>query len=410
MDKKRILKFSRNFLYNLISSLIITVTTTFVVNPVLADRYDATNYGLILTIISTCSVFSNTLGNTLNNVRLVNNNIECEEELKFNYYPILFISSAVSAFLIFLLGIFYYGTNPITSLLLFVYCGFETFRLYIVVFYRVRLNYFRYMIMSLIMAIAYAVTSLLITDYEFWPIIYLSAEICAVLFTLFFGKADRVVLKFSPNVKNVIKSYAILIIAGLVSNIVLYLDKLLIYPVLGSEMVSIYSIASLIGKLYAVVMAPLTGVLLGYFAQRDALINKKIFIVFSLLVISISIIVVLFVPLLGSFSVKLLYPKSYNDANEYIFICSLAAVVSTIPAFINTIILKMCKLSLQLWLNIVYGVLYISLGVIMMKTNALVGFCVASILSSVVRSALLIIVGLIHFKKEEVKYEKQSQF
>ena len=57
----------------------------------------------------------------------------------------------------------------------------------------------------------------------------------------------------------------------------LYLDRLLLLPILGGSAVSVYTVASFAGKSLGVLMTPMAGVLLSYYAQKDYVMTRKTF-------------------------------------------------------------------------------------------------------------------------------------
>lgn len=60
-----------------------------------------------------------------------------------------------------------------------------------------------------------------------------------------------------------------LFIAGLISRLINYADKLLIYPVLGGEEVAVYYAASIIGKMISMLISPISNVVLSYLAKIE---------------------------------------------------------------------------------------------------------------------------------------------
>ena len=69
-DKKKIVG---DFSYNLMSSLLATGVLQIVVYPVLARLFNASAYGILLTVMGIVNTVSVSIGNTLNNTRLIQN-------------------------------------------------------------------------------------------------------------------------------------------------------------------------------------------------------------------------------------------------------------------------------------------------------------------------------------------------
>lgn len=394
MNKKRILGVSFNFAYNILASFLIIGATTFVLNPKLATYYTTAEYGTILSICSVISVFSNGFGNTLNNVRLIQNNVDNEEELSLNYLPLITITGLFSSVATLGLSIFYFKQDLLISLLLFFYCALVTFKAFYIVAFRVKLDFKKNLFMSLLVALIYVLGGIFIQYIYFWPIIYIFAEIVSIFFVKFFCKTQRYYFSFSSNIKNILKKYFVLILCSIATNIILYLDRIIIHPFLGADSVAIYNVASLFGKCLGMVMSPVANVLLGYYAQKGSSnFTLKKFWTINICVVSATFIFIFFIPIISPFFTELLYPKIYESAYPYLFVCNLTAAVSVMPVLTMPAIIKFCGTRYELCITAIYGSLYIILSSILMRSDGLIGFCVASLIANVVKLLLMYIIG-----------------
>ena len=66
-------KIFNDCLINIMASLMVTVTLQLIVYPILADMFGGEKYGDILTVMAVFNILLSSIGNVLNNVRLISN-------------------------------------------------------------------------------------------------------------------------------------------------------------------------------------------------------------------------------------------------------------------------------------------------------------------------------------------------
>ena len=184
---------------------------------------------------------------------------------------------------------------------------------------------------------------------------------------------------------------------NLIGNLLTYADRMILYPVLGGEGVSYYSTASFFGKSAGIVMVPIAGVLLGYFAQKDFKASKKLFAIVngcSLLCLAMFLLGCwLFAP----WFTRLLYPSLYENAAPYIFLANLAAAISIAGNMAQPMVLKACSIGWTLFTQALYGASYVLLSLYLLPSCGLMGFCWVAIASNTVRLLTLYTIGFAKF-------------
>jgi O-antigen/teichoic acid export membrane protein len=398
MRINKIINISRDFSLNLISSLIITVITSFVINPHLAKTYTAEEFGLILTLASIVTIFRTAIGNTLNNVRLINTKSE-DTFRKYNYNFIISTLSVLSSFVILGLSIFIYKVSFIISILLSIHTILSILTAYFVVTYRIKLDYKKNLIFSIIVAVFYFLGLILIQYVKFWPLIYIIGNFAGFVYILKTSDLVNESFKIDDRFRTIFKGYIILIVISIITNSLTFLDKIIILPLLGGEFVSYYSTAAFFGKSLGVFMAPIASVLLSYYStSKNRLTVKNYWLInfVNIFMASIFFIISFFV---APFITEFLYPTLYNNAKEYLVIANLASIISVLAIMANPALLKYCRLYWQLVITITYGLMYIISSYFLISSHGLWGFAIATIVSNIYRLIFIYIIGHIGITK-----------
>ena len=134
-------KFKIDIIINIIANAVPIAVMQIMILPLLASSMTSTDYGLILTSISLFTIISGTLGNILNNVKLLT-----FKEYKFkklNDLQILFIISEFANGIFLLVSIYIFcRESSFLHIIFSVILGFLWLgREYHVVIYRIKLKY-----------------------------------------------------------------------------------------------------------------------------------------------------------------------------------------------------------------------------------------------------------------------------
>lgn len=407
-------KISKDFILSILASVVVTIVTTLVVNPILAKRLDSEDYGLLLTLSALVTMISAVFGNTLNNVRLVQNDKEdlSNNNHTFNYKSIILVSSVIATNITLIFALFYYKVHIITSLLLGVFALLTTIKNYYIVVFRVKINIVKNFIAATLQAIVYIGAVLLIKNILIWPIIYILGELVQLVYISLKTEIPREKLKIDKNLNPILKTYFVIMSAGVISQVILYLDRFLIYPVLGGEAVTIYTVSTVYSKLLVMVFAPIAFVLLSYYSQPKLKMTRKMYWLINLIVIVVSGLFLLTVPLFAPIFTKILYPQYLELARPYFFIGAIGLTFANIVVMANPAVLKFASSRWQLISTVFYGLMYFGLGIGFLKSFGIIGFYWATIISNLARVILLFIIGDIAItRKNKVKIieEKEEQ-
>jgi len=152
--------------------------------------------------------------------------------------------------------------------------------------------------------------------------------------------------------KEIFHKNIILFLASFMKNFTTYADKLILFPLLGATSVSIYYASTVLGKIIAMAVTPITGVMLSYLVKIER-INLKTFIRALGLLMLLGIggyIIVIFIskPVL-----MLLYPAWARESLKLVYVTTATVIVETIATVIRPVLIRFNNLSWQLIINFI---------------------------------------------------------
>lgn len=387
-----------DFIYSIISSLIVVGITQLLVYPYMARIMDADEYGMLLTIMGIVNTFSAALGNTLNNTRLIQDTKYNEKRITGDYNILLLFSNVIGFLSILFISIIYFEKNINTSILLAFLTALSLTKSYLLVGYRININYRLNFFCHLASCIGYAIGIIIVHMSKIWALAFIISEMISIAFVIFTSRLHKEPLKITMLMRETSIKYVFLIATGLFGNLLVYFDRFIIYPILGGESVSIYSTASLFGKSLGLLITPIAGVLLSYFSQKNYIMTKKLFWTINIIVFIISFIFFALSLFIAPWLTKLLYPAFAENANKYITVANIAAIINVASMIIQPSILKFAPTYWQVLKEIIYGVIYFCIGITLLKSYGIFGFCCATIIANSARLALLCLIGFIYIK------------
>ena len=393
----------KDFLLSLIASAVTTVVAQIITYPLLAKKYGAYDYGRILTIMGVGNVIILTFGNSLNNVRLVTNSIYSERNLHGDFMPLLSILSFVGT-LSFGVFLFYFGGLSLVTVLIlcaFSLCGI--IQSYGSVTFRIKIDYLKNLWLCCWIAVGNVIGLgflLFSNDTHIWALTFFLGYLAGIVYLLFNSDVFTEPFRTTPLFSNTLGKELILVYTTLSANLLVYLDRLLLYPLLGGEAVSIYTVASFFGKSLAVLMNPICSVLLSYYSHQGFKMNRLVFWKINGITLSISAFFMFFCFFASEKITGLLYPSVIGQAKPYLLIANLAAVINVVGNMVSPAVLKFAAISWQAINQMVYMGIYLGAGIMMSRSSGLMGFSFAALIAAVARLVLFYIVGHFSLKKQ----------
>lgn len=392
----KLTRISGDFAINILASVIYTFARQIVVFPMLAARLTDADYGTLLTVAGLANVCTAMVGNALNNIRLIQNSKYDEQGVCGDFNLLCAIGCGASViFAIVLQRLF--SLPLMTTGFLALYLCVSNFYQYATAFYRLTLDFKKVFLCNCVVSVAYIAATFVFATATLWPAVFLVGEGVGLIFVSCTTPLLREPLAKTPLLSDTGKMFLVFFAMNLISNLLMYADRMIIYPILGAESVSYYSTASFFGKSAGIVMTPISSVLLGYYAQKDFKASKKLFALVNGISLAALAVFLLGCVVIGPWFTRLLYPSLYEQSAPYLFLANLAAVIQTAGNMANPMILKCCPTRYMLFVTIFHSAAYLLFTFLWMPMFGLYGFCYAAVAANTVRLLTLYIIGLRKF-------------
>ena len=262
---------------------------------------------------------------------------------------------------------------------------------YLIVAFRLTLNYSKILLGNVALSIGYLAGLGLFLLTGYWQLVYLMGSVFSVAFVLCTTKLirepyHRTKLFFSTTQKSII-----LTVASFFNTALNYVDKLILFPLLGGAVVSVYYSATIFGKVISTGIQPISSVMLSYFSRLKSFRKENFWLLFfistAIGVIGYVICIVCSGPVLD-----MLYPQWAEESMKYIYITTATAIVGMVSSVMNPVILKFCSLNWQVAINGINFVVYIVVTLIFLSVWGLYGFCIGILIANLVKLFLIILV------------------
>ena len=389
-------KISMDMLLNIVAAGLPLLALQLVIYPLLSRRIDSELYGLIITLYSLIILVNDPLGRAINNVRLVKNN---EKEAVKGDYNVILLIYLIAGLVITVVGcVLYYKKagkavaldyNAIIALS--ITALFFLVDSYIVVYYRIKLKYKAIAINGFCMSFGFVIGFLFFLITEKWFFIFLVGHSFSFIYLVNTTGLLKEPFRITSNFTDILKNTFYITVSILFIQSMSQADKLLLFPLLGGEKLSIYYTAALAGKVMSLAITPVNGVILSYLASRDSLSNTafKRYIQASVSACSIvaALILLLSRPVLG-----FLFPMFVDDAMIIVPYTTFNVFLYVVAGMIAPITMKYCALYWQIVINGVSAGLYVILSLILFKVGGLEGFCIGIGISYLIRIILMIVI------------------
>ena len=382
MNKNKFVFVIDSFL-NIFSTALPLLVLQLISMPIAASKLGTENFGIVITVISILTVIGFPIGNVLNNIRLLRNDEYHKKGLKGDFNYLLVGSSLISAILMVLFSILFIDDmNYFNIFLLVLIVIFSIFKEYLIVSYRISLNFKGILFNNIFLSVGYAFGTWLFVLSGLWEFIYLVGLLISLIYIIATTELFTESINKTSMFKTTFKEFIILYGSGLLKNFMSYADKIILLPLLGPKNVSIYYAASIIGKFASMLFTPINSVILSYIVKIDK-INHKIFIK-TLSVVSIVGVLGYFVTILISpYFLNFFYPLWADQSLELIYVTSAAAIIGVLSSVFHPFNLRYNNLKWQVLMSGTNLIFFFILAYFLTNWFGLIGFTISVLLSGI---------------------------
>jgi O-antigen/teichoic acid export membrane protein len=396
MDKK---KMFYDAVLNILATAIPLGVLQFIILPVIGDKLGDVNYGLVVTVISMTRLLSHPFGNALNNIRLLQNN----KYKKYNVtgdFNILLTSSIIINTIVMIVGTIYYiGIFSFIDIILIVLISsLDLAREYLIVTFRLSLNYKAILVNNVILGIGYTIGLVFFYLSGYWQLIYIFG---AGLSFLYIVKESNLLQEgFNSTLlfKESTRKSVVLFFSVIIRTALLYADKLILFPLMGPVAVSIYYTATILGKLISRIIGPISSVMLSYLAKIKK-IKVKNFIYFLFIAVIICIIGYVAIIFISKPVLNFLYPDWASKSLELIYVTTATSIVEVLNMVIHPVVLRFNNINWQILISVSDLVVSITAIFILYNLFGLLGFCVGMLVSRIFKLILLLSIYFFSYRK-----------
>ena len=386
-----------NVMWNLVASFLSTGALQLVVHPLLAKIYDDVAYGNILFTVGIMNVIILAVGNALGDIRLTEDGGYKEEEIQGDFNRLLLLGCVISV--VAMLAVFMIfraqipGNAVAVMLTLPIVCVVGTVHAYLTALFRLKLLFKQSLTVCILSTIGYLLGIAIAVWTGVWTIPFLLGHLFAILYQAKLTRFYKEPLFWTRRKKQTAKKYGTLSLSYLIKSSMTYVDRFVITPALGADMLSVYTIASTFGKLASIAIQPVANVALGYYAQKDFRMTTQKYWVTNIVTITCGALVYVFSLVLSKPFISILYPSYVESAMNYVALANIAAVMTAVAAMIQPAVLKYANVAWQVAIQLGYGGITVALSLVLIGASGLTGFCYAAIIANVCKIVVLLMVG-----------------
>ena len=388
---KKYKNFFSDMILNMIGFGIYIIAQQILLLPILAKIVDDTVYSNIVLYISILNVVCNVTGGEIGNVRLVRDSAYKEKNVHGDFTRILLSISPIITVIVFPILI-YLKYSIIGSILYTLTILMANVRLYATCFYRLEQKFNKVIIQNIFYLFGIILSLIL---FKFIGNIYLLLfipECVSLIYAL--KNSDLLImgLKKTNEMKKTIRKFGGLGFVSLLTNLMNYFDKFLIYPMFGATSVAVYYAVNSMSKIASLITNPMSSVILSWVANSDEKKNKKKILKMTLISnIPILLVVTIITIPLTYIALRILYSQYMEDALVLIIPIAITTAFGTSATLIKSVLLKYSNTNNLVITYILYFVIFAILGYNLSRFHGLIGFTIANLIAKIILWVLFII-------------------
>ncbi len=406
MNLKGLLQENRQKILSLCYSVgalaVYNVIIQFYLYPSFADKLGAERYGVALSAISVCAIIACTCGAAVNNTRMLGLDKGRTNNGDYNLILLLLcvLGGAVGIVYLFWLDI----ATPLTVLLYALLIVITTVRYYADVEFRIKTDFFRYMLFYLLISAGYIVGVFLFKLTDQWMLAMILGELAAVGYVCIRGHIFRPpFLQKSAHFRPIFSGIGFLFISLLFENIALHADRILLLTITGDGTnVTVYYAASLVGKIVALLTVSVNALVISYLARYQGGLRTKMWNIVIVVALAFGAAALGGCMLVSPWLIELLYHTDIlNQALLYLFPAILGQILYFISGVLVMFLLRFTGEKKQFIFNTVYLAEFLACvigGTILFGMN---GFVWSIVLANGIRFVGVVLWGMIESRRKK---------
>ncbi len=378
--------------FKLIANVVSTIIRNIIVLPTLARFFTNAYYGQLVTVVGVVTTVTAGLGNALLSTRLVMDSEYKKTQNEGDFNIICVVVSCVSVIFAVPISLYFSSISGIQILFIGLILFAETYIGYHSGWFILKQAYKILLIYTLAGGLGFGIGIYLTKITGFWTLTYFCSDIVSFVFLFFLSPLVKENNTITPILKTTLNKYWLLFLTTIITNALAYLDRLLLYPLIGSEAVATYTTASVFGKAFNLIAIPVSSILLGYYATERIKLTIKKYWAINIITLVMLGLFILVTRLIGVWFTGVLYPTIIDDARPYILIANLSSALGASAQITKSAALKYAKTYWTLIIQVIYAVIYAGGGLIAAKSGGLKEFSEVILVANIIQLVILYIV------------------
>ncbi|WP_461816145.1 lipopolysaccharide biosynthesis protein [Faecalimonas sp.] len=371
-----------DLLYNTLGFGIYILTQQILLMPIMSRILSRNQFSKMTIYLSVYAILTNVFGSELGIVRQVRR----EDGDKSSDYNRILLQLLPGLLVVSCVGLRIFDFDTVEILFLTICILLGNFRLYSTVYFRLNHVFYKIVIQNIIYLAGICVGLFITyeTRISFMPFF------CAEFFCVFYDikEADfefRNIKKTADNKKIWIKFRDFSFISLLV-NLTSYFDRIIIYPILGANAVTVYFATCSMSKVISLITNPLHGVILSWLKGNDVEFRNRITKI--MIKISIPVIVTVFmisIPV-THLTLRILYPQYLLQATKLIIPICIGVAFSSMASITKGVLLKYVESKKLIYSYIIYIAILVILGMLLSEIYGIIGFAISTAIANIILS------------------------
>jgi O-antigen/teichoic acid export membrane protein len=395
VDSKTLRKPIKDIMYSVAALVLYNGVIQFAVYPFFNKEMGVVAFGVVLSLHSMLIIIAGACGMAVNNSRMVTQIKFTPSNGDYNFILLfLGLASMIAGTIYFALA----TTAAITPTAVLLYAGlmfFMLLRFYGDVEFRLRIDFKRYFIYYFLISTGYCLGLYIYHLTGQWALALLVGEILAISYVIWKGHIfTQPIWRRTQYSSAVRKSITFLLAANLISFLIVNADRILLLFFESGEAVTAFYVASLLGKLVALLTGPLRGVMLSYLIRYNGLLSRRMFLQGTGLILVMSMVAFVCCFLLSPWLIRWLYPASLEMARPILVLATAGQIIFFAAGILRVVLLRFYEEKYQTYLNVIYGVGFFTITILALILGELHEFAWAVLIANAVYFLLLVGFGL----------------
>lgn len=386
--------------------VIMNVAAQFAVYPAWNQYLGAEINGEILYLMSILNIYAVSMGSACNYARMTREAVRKQRNSDYTLYMCMATAAAVALSPI----VPYLTSMPMDEMdvaLFALLCILTMWRYYADVEYRLSLNYRECFCYYLIIGAGYLVGIALFRLTGRWALALIPGEAAGVAMVALRGNVLRGGVRPTKEFRAALSLMLMLTGTDILSNLIFNGDRLLLNVMVNGVAVTVYYLASLLGKTMSLITTPLNSVIIGYLARYDGGLDRKLMHMITVLALGAGVLATAACTVASHILIPWLYPTEYDLVKEFFVTANLAQVLYFLGNVITVVLLRFSKARYQLYINLVYAAAFLIICPAAAHWYGIDGFCWGLMATCALRLGYSLLLG---YKAANHKLESHMEY